>query len=111
LSSCVADADCRSWQVCRSGHCVMSCGDGVCSGSDTCSNCPGDCGPCTGGTECTTDTDCVPAECCHPSSCVPLNQAPVCDGVACSTECAWFSMDCGQGYCACQGEECVAVLN
>jgi hypothetical protein len=124
---------CGGGQVCQGGTCVTTCGDGVCNGSETCSNCPADCGQCPTSTcgdgtceafescnncpedcgpclGCTTDDDCVPEGCCHPYSCIPRAQAPVCGDIACSTECAWFTLDCGQGYCSCQSGQCVAVF-
>ncbi|MBW2984864.1 hypothetical protein KY361_07110 [Candidatus Woesearchaeota archaeon] len=71
---------------------------------------PPDCefAPCPGG--CTVDADCVPATCCHPSSCVPKSQAPDCEGLMCSMECAPGTMDCGQGRCMCIEGKCEAVI-
>ncbi len=64
--------------------------------------------PCP-GEECSTNADCVPAQCCHATSCVPAGEAPKCDGVACTMNCAPGTIDCGGG-CACQSNRCVARL-
>jgi alpha-tubulin suppressor-like RCC1 family protein len=37
-------------------------------------------------------------------------QAPNCDGTACDAGCNPFTLDCGQGYCACQNGQCTAVI-
>jgi hypothetical protein len=102
LNNCNQEVDC--------GSCPTLCGDGVCNGDETCSSCPDDCGECPPpGTDCTTDADCVARPCCHPTYCVPLAQTPVCDGIACDAGCPPYTMDCGQGHCACQSGHCVAV--
>jgi hypothetical protein len=59
---------------------------------------------------CTDDADCVPEQCCHPTSCVPASQAPDCTDVVCTLECQPGTMDCGQGYCACQAGVCTAII-
>jgi len=56
--------------------------------------------------ECSSDSECVPAQCCHPTSCVPISQAPNCEGIACTMECAPGTMDCGQGSCVCVDRKC-----
>ncbi len=58
------------------------------------------------GGRCVNDADCVPAQCCHPTSCVHVSEAPDCDDVMCTMECAPDTMDCGQGSCVCQDGEC-----
>jgi hypothetical protein len=108
------DASCNGSETCSScpadcGVCPPVCGDATCSEGETCSSCPADCGVCPGN-QCTVDSDCVPDVCCHASSCVPISQAPVCDGFACDAGCNEFTMDCGQGYCACQSGFCTAVI-
>src|SRR5574342_37522 len=65
--------------------------------------------PCPGEGGCSVDSDCVPDQCCHASGCVPVGQAPKCDGVACTMNCAPGTMDCGGG-CGCQNGKCVAHL-
>jgi hypothetical protein len=61
-----------------------------------------------------TDTDgdkeCVPAECCHATSCVEKAQAPDCTNIGCTEECAWGTMDCGQGFCEYIDGQCTAVI-
>lgn len=72
------------------GSCVSSayCGDSTCNGSDTCTNCPGDCGTCppacgTGG--CQTGENC--SNC--PSDCGS------CSGTTCSGSCMTAAANCG----------------
>ena len=110
------DASCNGSETCSScpadcGVCPPPpvCGDATCSGGETCSSCPADCGVCPEN-QCTVDSDCVPEVCCHASSCVPVSQAPNCNGVACDAGCNPYTMDCGQGYCACQSGVCAAVI-
>ena len=55
---------------------------------------------------CSVDADCAPAQCCHPTSCIPKVNAPICDGIGCTMECAPGSMDCSCGHCACINGEC-----
>jgi len=63
-------------------------------------------GECGLSFECKSDDQCVPAQCCHPTSCVPINQAPDCEGVACTTECREGTIDCDQGSCTCTDGKC-----
>ncbi|MBW2966258.1 hypothetical protein KY342_04095 [Candidatus Woesearchaeota archaeon] len=60
--------------------------------------------------ECITNADCVAATCCHASECVAKTEAPNCKEVFCSMECRPYTMDCGQGYCACENKKCVAKI-
>ena len=60
--------------------------------------------------ECVNDYDCVPAACCHPSSCIALDNAPFCDDIFCTQECAPGALDCGQGFCSCINGKCKAVF-
>jgi hypothetical protein len=64
--------------------------------------------PCP-GEGCSVNSDCVPDQCCHASGCVPAGQAPKCDGVACTMNCAPGTLDC-YGSCACENKKCVAKL-
>jgi hypothetical protein len=105
------DGTCNGTETCSTcpgdcGVCGPVCGDGVCNGTESCATCVADCGTCQG---CTTDSDCVPATCCHAAACVPADQAPLCGG-ACDGGCNPFTLDCAQGYCACQNGQCTAVL-
>tara|TARA_Y100000310_G_C20471982_1_gene710526 strand:+ start:532 stop:789 length:258 start_codon:yes stop_codon:yes gene_type:complete len=68
------------------------------------------CSP-TFGSECINDKGCVPDACCHATGAVPLGQAPNCEGVLCSMECAPGTLDCGQGEVKCIENKCVAVIN
>jgi hypothetical protein len=108
------DGTCNGTETCSTcttdcGQCSV-CGDGVCNGGEGCGACPIDCGTCPPPSVCSSDADCVPATCCHPAACVPIVQAPSCDGTACDAGCNPFTMDCGQGYCACQNGQCTAVI-
>jgi len=58
---------------------------------------------------CSSDTDCVPDRCCHATGCISKDQAPKCDNIACTLECAPGTLDCG-GYCACEKNKCVAKI-
>ena len=105
------DGSCNGTETCSTctsdcGQCRV-CGDGVCNVGENCGTCVADCGTCT---PCTQDSDCVPATCCDARACVPLGQAPNCNGVACDADCTAGTMDCGQGYCACQNGQCNAVI-
>ena len=60
--------------------------------------------------ECEVDADCVKASCCHASSCVAVNEAPSCEGLFCTSECAPGTLDCG-GACYCNEGKCAAILN
>lgn len=58
---------CRSCLGCGSCCAMCNCGDGACTGEESCETCPADCGPCTGcgnGT-CDAGEDCkgCPADC------------------------------------------------
>ena len=59
---------------------------------------------------CASDDDCVPASCCHPSSCVAKEQAPSCKGIMCSQVCEPGTLDCRQGSCICENNQCKAML-
>jgi len=53
------DGSCTGPETCSScpgdcGACTPTCGDGSCNGAETCSSCPGDCGACPPGTTSTT---------------------------------------------------------
>lgn len=56
--------------------------------------------------ECSQDADCVAASCCHADSCVAASQAPACNDVYCSMECAPGTLDCGQAKCVCDAGKC-----
>jgi len=64
----------------------------------------------TDSTECNNDRDCFPASCCHPNECVLESEAPNCEGIFCTTECAPSTLDCGQGRCICENNECKALI-
>ena len=59
------DMPCGNEKTCQSGACSYKCGDGVCAstppGTETCTNCPGDCGQCPG--QCTPSCDPTLEEC------------------------------------------------
>ncbi len=57
---------------------------------------------------CDLDSDCAPASCCHATSCI--NTPPDCSGVMCTMECKPGTLDCGQGKCSCQNNQCVAKI-
>ena len=61
---------------------------------------------CTAEIECETDSDCVPSSCCHSTECTARANAPECDLLACTDECAPNTLDCGQGSCICQNNKC-----
>jgi hypothetical protein len=60
-TACTVDSDCPIREACIAGVCSIptatdggspeggGCGDGVCSGGETCASCPADCGACDGG--------------------------------------------------------------
>ena len=50
-----ACAACSGGETCQSQACQHKCGDLSCGGTETCANCPKDCGECP---ECTADSDC-----------------------------------------------------
>ena len=58
---------------------------------------------------CNADEDCVFSACCHATGCVSKDQAPKCDDVMCTLECAPGTLDCG-GRCACENNKCVAYF-
>ena len=60
--------------------------------------------------ECIANADCVPATCCHAAECVSKAKAPNCEGIFCSMECRPYTMDCGQGRCACENNKCIAKI-
>ena len=137
VSAYCGDGACNGGETCSTcprdcGACPPTCGDGVCNGTETCSTCPSDCGACpptcgdgtcTAGLEncstcpqdcgtcpsCSTDADCIPDSTCHPAACMPSSQTPV-GGGACDADCRSCTLDCGQGYCACQNGQCTAVI-
>jgi len=59
--------------------------------------------------ECKVDSDCVPDICCHATSCFSVNEAPVCDNVACTLDCEPGTLDCGQKSCECVNKKCEAI--
>ena len=59
---------------------------------------------------CTSDSDCVPASCCHPSSCIAKEQAPQCKGIMCSQVCEPGTLDCMQGSCICENNQCKTTI-
>jgi hypothetical protein len=59
---------------------------------------------------CASNSDCVPASCCHPNSCVVKEQAPQCKGMVCSEVCEPGTLDCMQGSCVCENNQCEAKL-
>jgi len=101
-------------QTCRTS---ASCGDGTCNGSETCSNCPTDCGDCGGGGEICGNGYCRGAETCSncPTDCGAC--PPFCGDTKCNGNetCGTCSADCGEclipppppfcGNGACSGSE------
>lgn len=77
------------------------CGDGACSPTEHCADCPSDCGAC----QCATDTECQPASCCNPTSCIPIWEPQSCDNPSCGDGC-WICLT----ACQCQSGACVAVF-
>ena len=59
---------------------------------------------------CSVDADCVPGGCCHPKTCVAAANAPTCEGVKCTLDCRFGTLDCGGG-CFCQEGKCAARLS
>ncbi len=58
---------------------------------------------------CSSDSDCIPDSCCHATGCISKDQAPNCNNIACTLECAPGTLDCG-GYCSCEKNKCTAIL-
>ena len=77
------------------------CGDGACSATEGCADCPSDCGVC----QCATNAECQPASCCNPTSCIPIWEPQSCDTPTCGDGC-WICLT----ACECQGGACVAVF-
>jgi hypothetical protein len=129
---CKADAYCcnTAWDSLCVSACSKSaqmacpknvCGDGVCSGTESCESCSKDCGGCVCGdgkcqsTE--TDTTCVP-DCvkCGDNKCSPSENSagcpsdcPVCGDGTCSpkestTSCPADCIKCGDGICSAPSE-------
>jgi len=59
---------------------------------------------------CASDSDCIPASCCHPNSCVVKEQAPQCEGIICSQVCEPGTLDCMQGSCICENNQCSTTI-
>jgi putative hemolysin len=59
---------------------------------------------------CSQDSDCAAADCCHAKSCVNQNFKKDCSGRFCTMNCEPGTLDCGQGICACQNKQCVALI-
>lgn len=55
--------------------------------------------------KCEFDEDCVPASCCHAEDVVNLENAPSCEGVACTAICSSV-LDCGNGEPICKKGRC-----
>lgn len=133
-ADCASNADCADGNPCTSDHCVGGacqhesvdpcCGDGNCTGSEACDNCPQDCfcpgcgnGICDANedscncpddcesTGCCVDADCEDDDLCTINSCVESQCASdpiVCDdGEPCTLdecvggECVFTSIPCG----------------
>ena len=62
------------------------------------------------GSQCYSDSDCVPKDCCHATQCIPKSDAPNCSEIMCTAECVENTLDCGQGFCACEKGICKAKL-
>ncbi len=60
--------------------------------------------------KCANNEDCAPAACCHADSCINKNFKPDCKRAFCTLECRPGTMDCGKGYCACENNKCIAVI-
>jgi hypothetical protein len=56
---------------------------------------------------CESDADCVPDACCHAASCTHASATPACEGVACTLDCQFGTLDCG-GRCLCLAGRCAA---
>ncbi|MCC6995158.1 MAG: DUF11 domain-containing protein [Deltaproteobacteria bacterium] len=94
------DLVCNGTETCSTcsadcGPCPPRCGDGTCNGTDTCSNCPGDCGICP--ISCGNGTCDMPAESCSTcpadcNACPPTCGDGSCNGTETCSSCAG---DCG----------------
>lgn len=86
---------------CAGGPCpVVSCGDGLCNGGETCDSCSSDCGVCKcGDSVCTANEDC--------SKCAADCGACKCGDGKCTAgeDCATCAGDCG-GPCKCGNGKC-----
>ena len=60
--------------------------------------------------KCETSQDCAGATCCHAKTCVNINHRPNCQGMACTMMCEPGTMDCGQGECVCENNQCTAKI-
>lgn len=84
----------------------LSCGDGVCSGGETCATCAADCGDCCGNGACDAGETCMTCsadcgDCCGDGVCTPAHEE-ACD--SCPADCG---VCCGDGECeAGIGETC-----
>lgn len=95
------DGSCSGNETCSScstdcGACAARCGDGMCNGTETCSSCAADCGPCMSSPRC-GDGTCNGAETCSTCSddcgaCPPRCGDAVCNGTETCSSCA---TDCG----------------
>jgi len=77
------------------------CGDAACSGSESCLDCPADCGVCA----CASEAECQPASCCNPTGCITIWEPQSCGSPTCGNGCTI----CLQS-CACQQGACVAIF-
>ncbi|MFH1529682.1 MAG: hypothetical protein ABIK09_02985 [Pseudomonadota bacterium] len=107
--------------ICSScGLCVV-CGDGQCTGAESCKSCPADCGPCCGNGVCQpqqNETSCsCPADCpddldtCSPCQCGGSGDACKC-GPSCVLTgdcCANACTACGSCPAVCGGGACAAT--
>jgi hypothetical protein len=82
-----------------------TCGDGLCSGAETCSSCPADCGACPtgcGNGTCDADETCdsCAADC---GACPPACGDGTCNGTetcsSCPADCGACAPACGDGTC------------
>jgi len=74
------------------------CGDGACTGAETCGYCP----------FCTTDEDCQAADCCPTTFCIFVWETQSCSGDACGG-CTFPQIGCGT-YCGCNEGACMLTF-